>query len=320
MSGKCPCCGFDGPADKRACVAGGEDFCRSCPAPGECPNGAGCIGPGAGARWLDGIERDPLDTNPAPGRDLAVQVETALAAPGGARALTAVAAAQRIHGCVQMLRELSTAAENQIMEWFWVIRSHCPDRAAFDAFLVAQGLDADFTSENAWAMAIAWDASRRSRLMRAQVTSEPMRVVEVVQQFIANGQEERLERLDETDAEVAAIIAAPVRTRHKKVRALLEAKRQRSLDLVGGEAPRAPEHSGEKVNAGAVEVAAGMEELQDVVRRLDRLGSILPELLLADGANRARRERIPSITDLAMGSLERIADAASAAGERYAGS
>lgn len=313
MSGpgvKCPCCGYAGPAKGRACVTGGPEMCRTCPAPGECPNGPACIGPGAGQRAIDEIDRADRAAGPdAPGTELAVHLESVLATPDGD--LTADEAAHRIHGCMEMLRALSTAAETQIVEWFWVIRNHHPDQAAFDAFVAGHGLDRLFAPADAWAMALAWDAGRRNRLLRSNLGSQPMVVAKAVRMFIEHGEEARIERLDESDTVTAAIVTAPPRLQQKKIRALVDA--QRKLDLVGGagtapEPPPAPP---------GTDLAAGMEALLDVVRELDRLGATLPELLVADRANRARRERIPSITDLAMGSLERIADAAREAEERF---
>ena len=44
--GRCPCCGYTGRADRRAC-AGDASLCRRC-RPGNCPRGEACPGPKGG--------------------------------------------------------------------------------------------------------------------------------------------------------------------------------------------------------------------------------------------------------------------------------
>ena len=226
---------------------------------------------------------------------------------------TAIQAVWRIRAWHDAMRTLSAIAEAQVMQACWVIRREHSDRGDFDAFCAAQGLAPIMGAPQAWLMAETWDVARRQRPLRELAADRPTDAIAFVRGFVEAGHEEDLRELDEDDQRVVEILAAPPRARRSKIRALLESHQER-LDL---EPPEPPPPPPPPDVSGELEARVG--DLQDVVRSLDRLADVIPELLLRDAGNRARRERIPLFTDLGIGSLERIASAAGEAGGCFAG-
>ena len=250
------------------------------------------------------------DRRDQPTREIEREMGVLLArgAPG-----TAIQAVWRIRAWHDAMRTLSAIAEAQVMQACWAIRREHSDRPDFDAFCAAQGLGTIMGAPQAWLMAETWDVARRQRPLRELAADRPTDAIEFVKGFVEAGREEDLRELDEDDRRVVEILAAPPRARRSKIRTLLESHQER-LDLESPEPPPPPPPPNV---SGELEARVG--ELQAAVRTLDRLAEAIPELLLRDAGNRARRERIPLYTDLGVGSLERIASAAGEAAERFAG-
>ena len=225
---------------------------------------------------------------------------------------TAIQAVWRIRAWHDAMRTLSAIAEAQVMQACWVIRREHSDRGDFDAFCAAQGLAPIMGAPQAWLMAETWDVARRQRPLRELAADRPTDAIAFVRGFVEAGHEEDLRELDEDDQRVVEILAAPPRARRSKIRALLESHQER-LDLEPPEPPPPPPpptcRASSRRGWGSSRTRCGPST-----------GSPRPSPSsscatrgIARGASGSR-----SITDLGIGSLERIASAAGEAAERFA--
>lgn len=226
-------------------------------------------------------------------------------------------AADAIRAWRHSLRAIGALAEAQVMAACWTIRQHHPTREAMSAFVAAECGGA-ISPDRAWLLAETWNACRRQRVLRAVASSQPAEAIAFVREFTAAVSEPgqpSLTELDEDDRDVVSILSAPPRRRRERIRALLAARRRDPAPQAEA-APEPPSEPEAPTPATVTaQVGAAINGLQRAETDLAAAEDRLSGAIAVHGLNEAQRARILRLTDMAVATLDRLADAAAAEAE-----
>ena len=195
------------------------------------------------------------------------------------------------------LQTISAVAEAQVMAACWVMRRQSRDRAAFER-LVDDRLRGVLSVDRAEAMAKTWDVARRQRSVRALAMDSPGDAVLFVRDF-TEAIPGDIEELDEDDRQIAALLAAPPRTRRARLRDMI----QRRREAEGSEPRNGPGSGRSSVPAGwaaragnstsSAEAAPAIPAANSPASMLSRLSGVEIELAGIATAVEAHRSAWP---------------------------
>ena len=136
---------------------------------------------------------------------------TGAGVPVDVSSMSALQGAQGLNNWTLARQHLVRFTDVQMMVHAWVIRREYPEREAFDAFCGEHVFT--HTAEKAWLLAQTWEVARRSRDMQQLARVDPDEAVELMQDFVDAGLEQRVTDLDEDDRAIVQVLAAPRRQR-----------------------------------------------------------------------------------------------------------
>ncbi|MYI76068.1 MAG: hypothetical protein F4057_12470 [Acidobacteria bacterium] len=241
---------------------------------------------------------------------------TGAGVPVDVSSMTALQGAQGLNNWTLARQHLVRFTDVQMMVHAWVIRREYPEREAFDAFCGEHVFT--HTAEKAWLLAQTWEVARRSRDMQQLARVDPDEAVELMQDFVDAGLEQRVTDLDEDDRAIVQVLAAPRRQRRLRLREMCAAERGagrlpqdvRLIEELTAErdAARAELAAVDKVRSHPVAALnAASDDLQQREAALAELVEAVAGALRGGGASaQATRERMLRTCDLMFGSLERL--------------
>ena len=218
-------------------------------------------------------------------------------------------AASRIRMAYEVGRGVMKMVEATMMEGFWVIRQEVPGED-FGSFVEQH---TPFDREQAGRMVETWRVARKRRDLRELAQQRPDEALQLVAASIDAGV--RIE--DASDEQVQHILAKPPRVRHSAIKRLIESADRPSpgaearIEAAEAERDAAVEAlQEERKLAGhqSARTAAMVEALQARERELAEL-SMDAQIALDAETPEPVRERVLALTDSAMESIERIAEA-----------